>query len=449
MVNKAVVIGAGISGLLTARVLSEHFDEVVLVERDSQKTDISHRKGVPQGQHGHVLWSGGMDIIHHYFPDLSEELKSYGGLVYDSSKAMRWFHHGVWKARIDSGLKIHAQSRPLLEHCIRKSVLDLPNICYLDGHTLHSVRLDEQANHVTGVLLNDSANDEQPKVFDSELLVDCSGRTGAVIHALSDCGLPKPGVDTVSIDIGYATRIYSPPEDEVRDWKAMVIYPKAPDTYLWGVIFPIENGNWMVTLTGVHGHYLKSDDPDDFLNFAANLDRPELHGLISRATALTPVKRIRFPTQQRRRVKDWKSAPGGFVAVGDSICSLNPLYGQGMTVCAQEAALLDACLKKRGARKLDERFVMDYFNRASSVVDTAWLLATSSDFLYPETAGKRPALSKVASWYLSRMLRASGNSPTVFLRFLEVLHFVKPLPSILAPAVLLRVLFSRDPGPAS
>lgn len=446
MKNNAVVIGAGISGLLAARVLSNHFDKVVLVERDSLEDDVSPRKGVPQGQHSHLLWSRGMDILQHYFPDLSEELQSRGSVVYDNSRAMRWFHHGVWKARIDSGLKIYAQSRPMLEHCIRERVLNLPNVSYLDHHTLDSVRMDTDSNQVTGVLLNDTKSDQQAETYDSDLLVDCSGRTASVMRALADYGVTEPDVDTVGVDIGYATRIFKPPQDEARDWKSLVIYPKAPHTYLWGVIFPIENGNWMVTLVGAHGHYLKSDAPEDFLKFAQNLDRPDLHAQISRSTPLTPVTRIRFSNQQRRRVEKWKTPAGGMIALGDSICSLNPLYGQGMTVCAQEAAELDTCLTKMGESKFDERFVMNYFNKASSVVDTAWFLATSSDFLYPETTGKRPATSKLASWYLSRMLGASADSPAILLRFLEVLHFVKPLPSILTPAMLLRVLFSKAPA---
>lgn len=445
MSGTAIVIGASISGLLAAKVLSEHYDDVVLVERDRQNESISPRKGVPQGQHGHLLWSGGMDIIHRYFPDLKDELHTRGGVVYDNSKGMRWFHHGVWKARVDSGLKIHAQTRPLLEHCIRERVVALDNVRYLDGHSLHSVLHDAQANRVTGAVLNDSRAKDCPKTIDSELVIDCSGRTGSVMHSLTENGLAAPPVDTVGVDIGYATRIYQPPQEELRDWKSMVIYPKAPNSYLWGVIFPIENDNWMVTLVGVHGHYLKSDDPADFLDFARKLDRPELHGLISRATPLTPVKRLRFSGTQRRRVENWKAAPAGLVALGDSVCSLNPLYGQGITVCAQQAAVLDQCLNDFRDKALDASFVLDYFDRVSSVVDTAWLLATSSDFLYPETTGKRPVLSPIIGWYISRLLRLSSSSPTVLLRFLEVLHFTRPLPSLLAPSVLVRVLFSRDP----
>lgn len=49
--RQAVVIGASVAGLVAARVLVNHFDRVVLIERDRFPTRDGPRKGVPQGQH--------------------------------------------------------------------------------------------------------------------------------------------------------------------------------------------------------------------------------------------------------------------------------------------------------------------------------------------------------------------------------------------------------------
>jgi flavin-dependent dehydrogenase len=52
----AVVVGGGIAGLLAARVLSDHFGCVTLVERDAIARDpAAPRNGVPQGRHVHAL----------------------------------------------------------------------------------------------------------------------------------------------------------------------------------------------------------------------------------------------------------------------------------------------------------------------------------------------------------------------------------------------------------
>jgi 2-polyprenyl-6-methoxyphenol hydroxylase-like FAD-dependent oxidoreductase len=44
----AIVIGGSLAGLLAARVLTDHFKTVTLIERDAFPADIDNRKGVPK-----------------------------------------------------------------------------------------------------------------------------------------------------------------------------------------------------------------------------------------------------------------------------------------------------------------------------------------------------------------------------------------------------------------
>lgn len=55
----AVVLGASMGGLLAARVLSDFYRSVTVVERDVLPTGSAQRRGVPQGQHAHALWARG------------------------------------------------------------------------------------------------------------------------------------------------------------------------------------------------------------------------------------------------------------------------------------------------------------------------------------------------------------------------------------------------------
>jgi hypothetical protein len=57
-VGHAVVVGGSMAGLLAARVLADHFEQVTLVERDALTDSVQTRKGVPQGRMLHVSWSG-------------------------------------------------------------------------------------------------------------------------------------------------------------------------------------------------------------------------------------------------------------------------------------------------------------------------------------------------------------------------------------------------------
>jgi cation diffusion facilitator CzcD-associated flavoprotein CzcO len=57
--QRAIVVGGSIGGILAARVLSDHFDEVTIIERDSRTGVGEPRKGAPQGRNVHVMFGGG------------------------------------------------------------------------------------------------------------------------------------------------------------------------------------------------------------------------------------------------------------------------------------------------------------------------------------------------------------------------------------------------------
>ena len=441
MPRHAVVIGASVAGLLSARVLARHFDAVTVVERDACDAAVVARKGVPQGNHIHLLWSGGMRVIEGLFPGIADDLVAAGGAVFDNGRDMRWYHHGVWKLRHASGLKIHAQSRPLLEHCLRRRLLETPNVRLLSGHMLQGLLGERGGGRVTGVTLKRLGADTAEINLDAELVVDASGRSGATLGPLERLGYAKPGEESIGVDIGYATRVFRQPQDG-RDWKAMAVYTTAPRTHRLGVVFPIEGDRWIVTLVGLRGHYPRTSDEAAFLEFAASLEQPELFDAIRHAEPDGPVHLIRYANQMRRRFERLSAFPAGLAYLGDSLCSLNPLYGQGMTLCALEADILDHCLERNRGRAPDTALARDYFRRASRVVDTAWLLGSGSDFLYPETTGPRPPLTPLIGWYITRLLRLSASSEVVQMRFLQVIHFVRPVWSLLLPDVLLRVLGS-------
>jgi len=51
----AVVLGGSLAGLLAARVLSDHFEHVTLIERDVYPETPETRRGIPQANHVHGL----------------------------------------------------------------------------------------------------------------------------------------------------------------------------------------------------------------------------------------------------------------------------------------------------------------------------------------------------------------------------------------------------------
>src|SRR6266508_455132 len=81
--GKAIVMGASIAGLWTARALIDHFEEVLILERDHLPEGPDYRSGAPQARQFHTLLQSGLQQMKEWFPGLAEELISAGALPYD------------------------------------------------------------------------------------------------------------------------------------------------------------------------------------------------------------------------------------------------------------------------------------------------------------------------------------------------------------------------------
>ncbi len=155
----AVVLGASIAGLLTARALSDSFEEVLLIERAELRDDPAPRPTVPQGRHSHGLLAGGIDSLERLLPGLVAELGARGCQSGDNLRDVSWIFGGTRLAVGDSGVPGLAVARPLLEHAIRTRVLGLRGVRIRTGG--RAVGLVVSAGRVTGVRIvaSDAAED--------------------------------------------------------------------------------------------------------------------------------------------------------------------------------------------------------------------------------------------------------------------------------------------------
>jgi 2-polyprenyl-6-methoxyphenol hydroxylase-like FAD-dependent oxidoreductase len=85
----AVVLGAGMAGLFAARVLSEFYEHVSVVERDRLPDSPIQRKGIPQGRHLHSFLSRGCQLLDQFFPGILDELVDAGAGVVDEGDLSR------------------------------------------------------------------------------------------------------------------------------------------------------------------------------------------------------------------------------------------------------------------------------------------------------------------------------------------------------------------------
>ena len=383
------MVGASMAGLLTARALAAHVDGVVLLEREGLVDTAEPRGRVPQGRHLHLLLSAGLDRLVEWFPGITEELEFRGAVRVDGERA--WVHQGgAYRKQGDWGRWVLSMTRPLLEQVVRARVAALPNVSLRTGVTVDEVVVREGA--VTGVIV-DGAEEH------ADLVVDASGRNSRIAHVLAERGVLVPPVSRVGIDIGYASRFL---RRSAGDFEGSFALCQDRHTLRAGAVLPVEDARWHVTLAGVHGDLPPADD-EGFLEFASALPSPIVASLLAHCEPASPVVTYRFPSSQRRHYERVRTLPG-LVTLGDASSSFDPIYGQGMTSSALQAATLEAVVA--GLAVSSPELPIRFHRKASRVIDAPWRIAVGGDFTHPKTVGPRPLGTRQLNGYVQLVIRA-------------------------------------------
>jgi len=416
----AAVVGGSVAGLLAARVLSSAFERVLVFERDDLSV-TGLRKGVPQAHHAHVLLGAGSAVLARLFPGLFEALERSGGRQVDMSLYNNWFHFGQWKRRFDSGIHVHNQSRVLLEAELRQRVFAIPNVQLRRGNV-------ETISWPAG----------KPQLeLDTErvavdFLVDASGRASKLPERLAAAGFDRPREDSVVVDVTYTSARFS--SRQKRDWLGLLLYPTPPLGRRAGAVLPFEDGELLVSLFGWCGEQSGYDDAS-FRAFAEMLPQPEIAEFLAHAERVSDFHRYHYREARLRHYASLSGLPPRTIALGDALCSVDPVFGQGMTVAALSAEVLEQCL-----RLPDADPARAYWARVPAAYRTAWELSTTEDFRFPEVTGRRPFGVGFAHWYTARVHRLTASDEDVYRRFARVMHLLESPSHLFHPTVLSKVL---------
>jgi choline dehydrogenase-like flavoprotein len=87
----AIVIGGSMTGLMTARVLADHFDTVTVLERDHIDEHPAIHKSIPQGNHYHAVLLGGQQVLSTLYPDFIDKLRSFGSVRLRLGEEWVWY----------------------------------------------------------------------------------------------------------------------------------------------------------------------------------------------------------------------------------------------------------------------------------------------------------------------------------------------------------------------
>jgi 2-polyprenyl-6-methoxyphenol hydroxylase-like FAD-dependent oxidoreductase len=434
----AVVLGASMGGLLAARVLADFFDTVTVIERDVLPDNPAVRRGVPQGRHVHVLLARGAQILDELFPGFLKELVADGAPVWDEGELSKlhlsFGGHDILRsgrvAKDPTALAVHFPSRPFLECHVRQRIQAMSNVTILDGYEVTEVTSTPDRRRVTGVRAV-SHDDDVKRELTADVVMDAMGRGAHTPALLERLGYGRPVEDHVVMHTNYVSQLLRIPHGTFPEM--LVDIGPAPDRPAGLFLSGYENDTWMFTVFGMVGHQ-PPRDLAGMLSFAREYCPDHLIAALRAAEPVSEVAHHHMPSSQWRRYDKMPGLPDGLLVCGDAICSVNPIYGQGMTLAALQAVALRACLR-RGETDLPRR----YFRASAKPVGVAWQMVASLDLAFPEVTGRRSSWMRIATRLMDWAMTASESDEVVAVRFFRVNSLIDSPVRLLHPRFIYRV----------
>lgn len=425
----AVVLGAGMAGLTFAAALTHGFERVTVLERDTLPTEVGSRTGTPQDRHLHLLLPSGPAPLEALLPGLHDDLEAAGALAADVDR-IRMVLAGHRLARAPTGRRGFIGSRPLVEAQVRRRVRAIDAVTVQQGRAVRGLAFAE--GRVVGVRVADPDTAEGESTLACDLVVDATGRGSRTDRWLAEAGYGPVPVDELRVDVRYATRAFEL-RDDVLDGDLHALIGPTPDDPRGGAMTRIGRDRWLVTLFAMAG----AAPPEDlaaFERFAGDLAADDIRIALEEATEVGDAASFRFPANVRRRYEDVRALPDGLLVAGDALCSFNPIYGQGMSVAALEAAELARWLRA-GAPPSPAA----WFDAIAPTVDAAWQMATGADLAVKRVEGRRAPSVRCSGAYLARLQAAASHDPVLSRRMTRAASLLDPPQALLGPTTAARV----------
>lgn len=424
--EKAIIIGASMAGLLAARICADHFEEVLILEKDELPESPKHRKGVPQDQQLHLLLSKGYQIITKLFPGIVETLSAEGAISGDLGLMLRWYGDGGFRPQCETGQHSILMSRPLLEYTVRNYLLQKGNVRIMDKTRVLAFLFEEGS--ITGVETN-LGN------IEADLHIDTCGMASSLEKQLIGWGYDSPRIEEVQVNVKYTSCLFPRPTTFTE---LININSEAPYNSKHGTVQAIEDNKMIVMVQGRSQDKVPKD-VESLKAYTAQLAHPLIYETIKDAEALSPLTHYHIPSVRWIHYEALNRFPPGLLTLGDAICRLNPVYGQGMSSAAMQAEVLDSVLR-RGPL---ESIWKPYFKQIAQLLKTPWEVTLAEDFKFPETQGTPPKIPKLVERYFGKLSRVMNQDPVLFKAFVQVLNLVKSPTSLLHPGLIWRVIRAK------
>lgn len=437
MNDHAVVLGAGVAGLIAATVLAERFALVTVVERDRLPDSPIARRGAPQGRHLHSLLSRGSQIMDDLHPGFLADLVEAGALILDDPDMRRIYSrigpytfNRTESAADPAALVTYLASRPFLEFHLRRRVEALPNIEFLDSHDVGEL-ISAQPNRITGVTVSVRATDSS-QTISADLIVDATGRATRTPLLLERLGFSRPAEHTFTAHgVYYSQQLTIPGQDSFPE-RMILVLPEGKAQR--GGLVACENNAWTLTIASRPGDLDHAPtDFADMVTLAQDFIPPHIQTALHSAQPLSNVQTYRYPGGTWRRYHHLTHQPDGLIVLGDALCSLDPINGQGMTMAALHGIALRAELRR--TKHVDPQ---TFYAAVAPITRSVWasnsVHSSGRDRQFSSRFSRR-----AVAWTRRRILESATDNMIVTERLMRVANFIDPPQRLIAPAFLARV----------
>ncbi|EGN97883.1 hypothetical protein SERLA73DRAFT_169006 [Serpula lacrymans var. lacrymans S7.3] len=496
-----VICGGSIAGLLSARVCHNHFERVIIVEpepwlateeaRTTQAwTQQQNRSRVVQYHSVQGQQALNLTAYRALFPHFDELAKESGIRIAasDLKLCISGRFPGAPYDEYPNGLpETCFTSRQGLETLIRRLVLDqtrYPNIEYIVGTVSEYHGDPNNSSAIQKVTVRD---DNGTTDINTDLVIDCTGAFHTGIKMLKHAGYgsadpyPKGKLPLDDIKISYDPKMfYSTLELTVPPKLAKRLpIPGGIDNHP-GIAMCISNAQKdckMLYIIGADGPYRihispgawgMSDLPktiDGVKKFARSMvmDVPLPDWLFQVLDMLEEdpqvqetmtVSYVRVPPACYYRFHMATNLPSNWVALGDSVMRINPVFGTGIAKTIYGLLSLSRILRtvpsaasssSTDSAVLPSDFSSKFFDIQRPRIESFWTSTKDADYARPTTIrvpGENVNTGSFMRWYIRRLRIVSLTDKETNSKFWHISNYLAPGIDALHPSLVLKVLWS-------
>lgn len=435
----AVVVGAGVAGLLAARVLRKRGFHVKVIDRSSGLPSFDAVSGVdlPLDSRLHLITARAYRTLVRYFPSLDRDLQACDACVIDWCNDVRCVTEWGVAPRFRSSIMSRGCSRSLLERCLLNGFQGDCGIEFQFDSSVVDLLVDN-SNRLGGLGIR-TANGEYALLSPKVVVIATGGDRGQ----LKSLGL-EPRSRTIPKRMGnvsFVSRIYRRPDS--LDWKVLCHLSRPKSKSPLGMVVPIEHGGSIVSFC-LAGHNLEAVDEHEFCGIAKRLGDKELCSFIERAVPESSICMVHGPICRRSTFDDFGAIPEGVVVVGDAACVVNPLSAKGLACAAIAAEELDAYLVNGRDSRMWPKKRVHVQRRLDAALKNPWRLSVfESHWALGSNVGQVCAIESLSNYLLKKGLLALVRSPFLFKRYMETYHLLRHPAIWLSPASIANVIWNQ------